>query len=104
MGKIIQIKAITVNGEDGLRKYINDTQSKVHDSKFGRLRMRASRRLASQYTFDEYFENPLRIHITIKQEYAHLVFDMDKITSQAMKHLKDYGITEADVSIELLID
>lgn len=101
MGKQIQLITLTSNGEKALRQYITETQKTSYKG-VSKAKMWMTRKFVNQFTVEEYFEEPLRLVISIKQAYAHLVLDYGKIRRNLNKIMEKYGALESDYNIEII--
>ena len=100
----IQLITLTSNGEEGLRKYIAEVEeyARLHPIK---TKMVEKMKKTTAGTTEEYFENPLRLVITLSNDSRFLenkVYYLQQIEVKLNAIMKRYNVSKEDYVIEVL--
>jgi len=95
----IQLIALTMNGEEAINKYVAEVQSyaKAHS-----IRTKLIERAKNKLVTEEFFENPMRIVVTIKKEDVNLAIYIDQIKRKLDALMLKYNVSQQDYLIEVL--
>lgn len=99
MTTTIILQPITLKGEEALRRYINYTEeyARVNAKK---IKFRMVAKMQERTSTEEYFENPLRLVVTLKSD-INLEYRLPIIESKLKTVMSNYGVSETDYNIEV---
>ena len=99
MSTTITLTPITIKGEEALRRYIAYTEEYARTNA-KKIKFRMVAKMQERISTEEYFENPLRLIVTLKND-VNLEYRLPIIESKLRTVMSNYGVSETDYKIEV---